>query len=181
MSNIKLNEESFTKLKHPVLKYPWRSSLNIVEHLKPFIENKIVCDIGCACGDLLYELKDFCKDVIGVESNKYYLENLKNFNIDRGFIVWDNIFNVEIPKAEVYFLWLSGNLKINERVINKIPLDSIIIDSTSKINMFKEYKNLELLGVYNYELDETIYFDSRFSGTNFKPKDTRIFRVYKKI
>lgn len=181
MTDIKLNGDSFTKVEHPVLKYPWRSSLDIVEHLKPFIENKVVCDIGCACGDLLYELKNFCEDVIGVENNEYYLENLKNFNINRDFIVWDNIFNIEIPKAEVYFLWLNGNLKINERVISKIPSDSIIIDSTSKINMFKDYKNLELLGVYNYELDETKYFDYRFLGSNFKPKDVRTFRVYKKI
>ena len=50
-----------------VLKSPDRSPLVIAEAIKDIIEDKVVCDLGCAYGDLMIEMQKYAKEVIGVE------------------------------------------------------------------------------------------------------------------
>ena len=88
-------------IQHPILQYPDRSPLNIAFVLKDIIKDKTVCDIGCACGDLLIEFSKFCKNVLGVERNKDHLYVARA----RGLVVNEN----EIPDADVYYVWANAD------------------------------------------------------------------------
>ena len=85
----------------PIEQYPHRICLDIVDSLKQYITNKIVCDLSCGAGDLLEYIKfnNITKNVIGIEcSNRICL--------DRKYIIQGNLFNIDIPKADVYIIWL---------------------------------------------------------------------------
>lgn len=81
-----------------ILNYPYRSPLKVAEVLKDIIKDKVVCDVGCACGDLMFEFSKYCKSVLGVEHDKDRL----NIAISRGFCVTKNI----IPEADIYYVWV---------------------------------------------------------------------------
>ena len=55
---------------YPVLDYPYRSPLKVAEALKDIIKDKVVCDVGCACGDLMVEFSKYAKRVVGIECDK---------------------------------------------------------------------------------------------------------------
>ena len=42
----------------PIEKYPHRICLDIINSLKKYITNKIVCDLGCGAGDLLEYIRN---------------------------------------------------------------------------------------------------------------------------
>ena len=53
-----------------ILQVPDRSPLAVVEAIKPYIKNKIVCELGSAAGDISLEMAKYAKHVIGVEIDK---------------------------------------------------------------------------------------------------------------
>lgn len=89
----------------PVLDFPDRSPLTIAESIKDLLKDKVVCDVGCAAGDLMEAFKPFCKKVIGVEKN----EEQARVAIGRGLEV---TIGTEIPPADIYYVWVtSGNVE----------------------------------------------------------------------
>ena len=95
-----------------ILDYPYRSPLKVAEVLKELIKDKVVCDVGCACGDLMIEFSKYAKRVIGIEERKEERE----ITIKRGLEVVDNL-----PDADVYYVWVG-------------------IDDLSFLEMFKDKK-----------------------------------------
>jgi len=97
-------------MQHPVLNYPLRSPLKVAETIKDIIRDKIVCDVGCACGDLMFEFSKYCKKVIGIE----YDNNRAEIARKRGFEVVD-----KLPNADVYYIWI-GIDSSSENVMNQL-------------------------------------------------------------
>lgn len=88
----------------PVLEFPLRSPLSIANELKGIVKDRVFCDVGCACGDLLDAFQPYCKRVIGVEQN----EEQAKVAMSRGFEV---IVGKDIPTADIYYVWVtSGNV-----------------------------------------------------------------------
>jgi len=83
---------------HPVLEYPYRSPLKVAEVLKDIIKDKVVCDVGCACGDLMFEFSKYAKKVVGVEHE----EKRAKIARERGFEVYENT----VPDADIYYVWV---------------------------------------------------------------------------
>ena len=46
----------------PFLEYPFRSPFKVVDALKDIVQDKVVCDVGCACGDLMVEFSNAVKE-----------------------------------------------------------------------------------------------------------------------
>jgi hypothetical protein len=168
----------FTNLKHPIQKFPFRTPLDIVKTIAPIVEGKVVCDIGCGCGDILYEMRNICKQIIGIEHNIVFKKKIDNLGVDRSFIKWGDLFEVRIPEADVYFLWLTSDRNKNKKVIGELKMGSILIDATSGIDLFGNYDDLELLEKLEYEYDETKY--NGLSTPKFKNVGIRFVRVYRK-
>ena len=88
--------------------YPFRSPIDLVDTISDLIKNKIFCDIGCGCGDLLeYAItKDYTKNVIGLEQYKpFYDTAIEN---GRHYIkLVDVATKNAIPDADVYYIWTS--------------------------------------------------------------------------
>jgi len=98
------------KIMYPVLDYPYRSPLKVAEALKDIIKDKVVCDVGCACGDLMVEFSKYANKVIGIECDKEKSEIAKK----RGFQVVDIV-----PNADVYYVWI-GIDSSSEDVMNQL-------------------------------------------------------------
>ena len=171
-------KNKFTNKTNPVLKFPWRSPLQIIDAIKPYIEGKVVCDLGCACGDILYAMKDVTKEIVGVEFDIRFKEQINSIGADRDFILWGDLFKMGVPKADVYFLWISPDVQYNKRIIDMIQTNKLIIDVTSRLELFKDFKNLTLMDVIEYEYDETNCYGY---VKGFEPTGKRIVRIYKKI
>ena len=86
----------------PILETPYRSPLVVVEAIKDIIKDKIVCELGCACGDLMIEMSQYAKEVIGVELDPDRVKIAKERNLN---VIESNVYDDPIPEAEVYFFW----------------------------------------------------------------------------
>lgn len=97
-------------INHPILKYPLRSPLYVASYLQNIIKDKIICDVGCACGDLLVEFAKYSKNVLGVEHD----EERANIARARGF----NVTDTTVPYADVYYIWANaeGLIDIMEKL-----------------------------------------------------------------
>lgn len=65
-----------------VLKPPYRSPLVVIEALRPYIEGKIVCEIGSALGDIALKMKKYAKYVFGIEIDEERVEYSKKRSLD---------------------------------------------------------------------------------------------------
>lgn len=153
--------------------YPYGSPFDVVNVLKPFIKNKIVCDIGCGAGDILEYIRvnDLCKEVKGIEKSK------KRYVKKRKYIIYGDVFKNEIPFADVYLMWLGkdfdydllfDNLKHNCLIIN---LDGHLVTKEKLDNN----KKLVYQDTINYHFDETKFID------NIDEYNEKIVSVFKKI
>jgi len=131
--------------------------LDIVDNYKDIIKNKIVCDIGCGSGDLLeyIRLKNLCKEVKGIEIN------INRYNQNRKYIKFGDVFQVGLPDADVYIIWL-GILFPYEKLLKLIKKNVIILLLDSKDKDHKEFqklKNIKLINIVDYNYDENNYIN----------------------
>jgi len=174
----------FTSLKHPVQNYPYRQPMDIVKPLIPYITNKSVCDIGCGCGDVLFELGKHASEIFGIEFNMEFKNQLEKIGVDRSFIKWGDVFETEIPKSDVYYIWISSDVSLNRRIIDLLPKDSLVIDATARLELFSEFKDLKLIEKIEYKFSEESLIGSApavVGGVSFDTIGTNIVRIYKKI
>ena len=83
----------------PIEEYPNRIALDIVDYISTYIENKIVCDIGCGAGDLLEYIKhrNLAKEVKGIEiTTERYIK-------ERTYIQNGDVLKLGIPKQMYIF------------------------------------------------------------------------------
>jgi len=88
---------TMVSLPHPIMDYPHRSPLKVAEVLQDMIRDKVVCDVGCACGDLMFEFSKYCKRVVGIEKDPVRAGITRK----RGLELVDHL-----PDADIYYLWI---------------------------------------------------------------------------
>ena len=137
--------------------FPHRQPLDICDAIKHVVKDKVVCDLGCGAGDLLAYLKDrnLCKEVIGIEISpeRYKKAN----NALRHYIKFGDLLDMELPNADIYFLWVDANFPY-EKIFDKIKKQKIIIygdGSEDNHKKFQQYKGIELLESITYKYDES--------------------------
>jgi len=137
----------------PLENFPYRSPLDICDAIKNIVKDKIVCDIGCGKGDLFeyLRIRKMCKEVKGIEKEP------RRYVKQRDYIKFGNIFDVGIPDADIYFLWLGADFPY-KKLLDKIKKEIIIINP-SGINAnhekFQQISGIKLLQSITYEYDET--------------------------
>lgn len=107
-----------------ILKVPDRSPLVIAEKIKPYIKNKVVCELGSSVGDFALEMAKYAKSVIGVEID----EECVAISRKRGLhtICADAINLPPLPeKIDVYYMWMEAEL--TRKVFNNIKGGLVIM------------------------------------------------------
>jgi len=76
----------------------------VAEIVQEIIKGKKVCELGCRKGRLLLEFAKYAREVVGVEKDKNFSEicRKKGLNVVNG-----DIFDMNIPDADVYYFWLN--------------------------------------------------------------------------
>jgi len=101
----------------PILEVPWRSPLAVAEAVKDIIKGKTVCELECACGDLMKEMQKYTMDIIGMELNSDMVLAAKARGLE---IIKGNVFTDQIPDADIYYIWCDGSMIKNIPNIMKI-------------------------------------------------------------
>ena len=98
--------------------YPMRGPAAAVYGLRPYIEGKIVCDLGCGGGDLLWLMGRWAEKAIGVEydSGRYRKAMEQRGELDNVTVRCLDYFSEPIPDADVYYCWPNDPVTI-ERLI----------------------------------------------------------------
>lgn len=88
-----------------VLKPPCRAPLAIIEAIRPYIEEKVVCEIGSALGDIALEMRKYAKFVFGIEIDKERVEysNKRGLNTLGGDVL--DLLPLE-DAPDVYYMWM---------------------------------------------------------------------------
>lgn len=110
--NIKIEEVpgiiKITDLDHtlsiPLIRnWPHRSPYILAELAKPYITDKVFCDVGCAEGDQLALFSKYAKKIIGIELTA----ERGQAAIDRGFdVLIGDYRTIGLPVADVYYVWI---------------------------------------------------------------------------
>lgn len=121
----------------------------VVEHLKSHFAGKVVCDIGTGTGELLELISKHASEVKGIEKSEQLAEISNNKSLN---VIVGDASKIDIPQADVYYLWATDPNKIWANIIAKD------IKGTFIIGLYNDY-------IYNQ------YFDS--VGTKEVVKTTR--------
>lgn len=126
-----------------ILEVPYRSPLIIAEAIKDIIAGKIVCELGCACGDLMIEMEKYAKRVVGIEIDKWRATEAikRGLNVAEGDILKD-----DIPEADIYYLWID-DFDLLPLIIKRIKKGIIILGSDPSIG-----EDLKIYNFYNLDL-----------------------------
>ena len=170
---------------HPIQKWPERNPLDLVPVISSYVKDKIVCDIGCGAGDLLYEMKrlGLTDDIIGIEKDKWVHESIKEFKInDREFLINADFTSMDIPEADVYLIWV-GFVQY-AGIINRLPKSCLVIDfsqggdrhSSVMTNKLNQLEKIE------YDYDESKYENKGIlkngHSSDWKQIGKRIITIY---
>ena len=87
----------------PAEAYPKRGPIALAEALRPFVKDKVYCDLGCGAGDVAELLVPYAKKVYGVEivNRRALARKTRNFELLQGDL-WELM-----PEADVYYNWVS--------------------------------------------------------------------------
>jgi len=169
---------------HPIQNYPWRQPLALVEPVKEYIRGKSVCDIGCGAGDILIEMEKYASSICGVEYDLNIKSALDNRRIKRGFIKWGSVLDIDFPICEVYYIWISSDKKLNHAIVDKMPDGALLLDATTRLDLFDDHKDLELVESFFYEFDERRHEgddENHVKGAPFPRVGTNRIRVFRKV
>ena len=154
MNNTPHLSETFRSIE----RFPFRNPIDLADHINHIISGKVLCDIGCGAGDILEycRIKNYCTKVIGVECNhKRYVEG-------RDYIRRGDIFQMDIPVADVYFLWHGRSFPFS-RLLRKLKREAIIINGGgdtgpgSSHNKILETPGILFISHSTYPYDERKY------------------------
>ena len=106
-----------TELYAPSRETPYRSPKAAIDSTSEFIQDKVVCDLGCAEGDTMVFMSKYAKEVIGFEFDKTRgsVAEEKGLNV-----IYGDYFKDDLPEAEVYYFWPDEGAIANDFLINKI-------------------------------------------------------------
>jgi hypothetical protein len=123
------------------LESPYRSPLIVINIIKDIVKNKVVCDLGAACGDLLMEMKPYAKEVKGIElyQDRVNKAQKKGLNVIQGDILLDTI-----PEADVYYMWVVKH--IIWKMLKRISKGTLILGADPAEGEDKVIEELNLKG-----------------------------------
>lgn len=103
------------------MSYPenFKSPPIVVEMIKKTIRGKKVCELGCGAGDLLLEIKKYAREVSGIEINREWCEEARKKGLN---VICGDILTSEIPKADIYYLWVNHILR--DKILKKIEKET---------------------------------------------------------
>jgi len=96
---VEINDFQKTKTVCP---FPRRSPEAVAEGCRNIIQDKVVCDIGCAEGDTITFFAKYAKKVIGFEYDKKRYDHAVKRGLD---VVIGDWFKDDLPDADVYYIW----------------------------------------------------------------------------
>jgi len=101
----------------PVNKCPFRSPVAVSDAIKNIIEDKVVCELGCAEGDNMVFMARYAKKVFGMENmmRRYKVAQQRGLEVIVGDY-WED----DIPDADVYYFWPNDGEKDNEFLVDKL-------------------------------------------------------------
>ena len=170
---------------HPIQKWPERSPLDLIPVISSYISGKTVCDIGCGAGDLLYEMRrlGLTDDIIGIEKDGWVYDRIDTLKVnDREFLTNADFTSIDIPKADVYLIWVG--LTQYEGIINRLSKSCLVIDFSQggdghNGKMTHTFNKLEKI---EYDYDESKYENKgKFKNGNYNEWKTigkRIITIY---
>jgi len=127
----------------PYLETPYRSPLAVTEAIKDLIKDKIVYELGCACGDLMISMQRYAKEVVGMEINPERVRVCKERNLN---VIESNVFKDSIPKADVYYIWIeTDDLSL---LVKRITDAVLILASDPSIGEEIQIESLNLNGYW---------------------------------
>jgi len=140
---IKENSIDTIEKYQTILKTPYRSPLVVVDAIKDIIKDKVVCELGCAKGDLFPIFSKYAKEVKGLEYKPKYVD----FCREQGYNVIQGDWDIdELPEADVYYFWCynySQNEPLIERILDKKGFKGKIIAASDAT--FKEHPEVQTI------------------------------------
>ena len=184
-----------TSMFKPIGYYPSRMALHAAHSLEPILRGKRVCDIGCAWGDLLEYMRvnAICSEVCGIELRD--LSHLESMSTRNQYITYGNVFDIGVPDADVYLLWLGSKFDYR-RLLDLISGEKTIVyldgDDANQKLFNQSSDRLTLLHMRRFSFDESSFYRgealkkaenyvSGFSHLNssFRMRGERVYGVYK--
>lgn len=133
--------------KDTVLDCPYRSPMKIVEVIYPYVKDKVFCELGCACGDILLAVSSSARRVIGIENHPPYIEICKQRG---GFEFYPSSFrNINLPEAEIYFTWWSNSKGVSEIVKDRPIIYSADSSVSHEVNQLESLSDSIIEVPYN--------------------------------
>ena len=110
-------DQRMVKVQPPVNKCPHRSPQAVSDVIKDIIQDRIVCELGCAEGDNLFFMSRYAKQVKGFE----YMERRYRVAQQRGLdVTVGDYYKDELPEADVYYFWPDDGERDSEYLVQKI-------------------------------------------------------------
>ena len=82
--------------------FPHRSPGAVVEAIRPYVEGRRICDLGCGEGDNMVFLGRYAESVIGMELSDLRTRQARA----RGFeVTHGDYWRDPVPSADVYYIW----------------------------------------------------------------------------
>jgi len=104
-------------MQNPVSKCPFRSPKAVSDAIKDLIQDKLVCELGCAEGDNLVFMSQYAKKAIGFE----YMPRRYQVAQQRGLdVIVGDYYKDDVPEAEVYYFWPDDGERDSEYLIQKL-------------------------------------------------------------
>ena len=98
-------EAAYADAKGMLEPYPTRGPAAVAYGLRSYIEGKVVCDLGCGGGDLVWLMGRWAERAIGVENGVRYATAATPRGADNVSIEKLDYFKQPIPQADVYYFW----------------------------------------------------------------------------
>ena len=88
-------------------RFPYRAPAVVAQALRPFAEDRIVCDLGCGGGDLIWLISRYAKQGIGIEidQTRARLAARRAESSDCLQFLQIDYWAESIPRADVYYAW----------------------------------------------------------------------------
>lgn len=111
-------EKQDTEIGNTMAKYPYRAPMAIVEVLRPYVEGKTYCELGTHDGDIMLEVSKYAKSAVGIEWGPIQYDSCisKDLNVMLG-----DFNKIDVPKAEVYFIWCDDALESAKPIYSTHP------------------------------------------------------------
>src|SRR4051812_41398613 len=107
-----------------IIETPYRSPMAVVNKIKPYIKDKVVCELGSAYGDISLEMAKYAKRVIGVEIDPERVLVSRQRGLET--ICADATGSYELPcNVDVYYIWMGSD--ISRKVFTKIKSGLVIM------------------------------------------------------